>query len=328
MNKSNILNVFLGIALAGTTGFCIFQHKRMKEVVDENDRLREVLDLNRPETTEHEETPKPVFVQPVISEEDIQHASVVEEQVYNIANNLNVEREKRVKFLNSLSDDKQEETDESKYIDITTPEGEEMKMDPNSPQAFSVYVDSLMYPFVQEASRPDSEAYREWTRQEFNLERFATEDIQTQEVIKQLYDMFDYYIYDEYVSDVDYSRRQQIVEQLEDYFGEDSTNVELVSYGNFIVRTIQDIVEDYEDISLIELAAVMLNQIDVFDPDTAAKDKMNAIREVFEHRRVTGIGYGVFGFNTQAQGANGLYDEVNMMKSHLYDAYYKDGFDE
>ena len=270
----------------------------VEEVVEEQPKKSKVVSLYQPNVT----GPAPV--------EQV-------EEIINTVETVNKQTEKRDEFLQQFEENKREE----KIIEV-----DDMKIDANSPQAFSIYKDNILAGMVEEASRVDVDTYREWTRDFYNLGRYDTANISTQDIIKQMYEMFDYPIDPDLWYEDDEQFRLTMLEQLEGFFGEGTLYSDYITYGNFIANVVNFLAQDYEDISKLEIAAIMLQQLDVFDPDTNAGMIFDRIKDALNHNLRTGYGYGVLAINEDNIGwfvmddaKNAIRNEINDFNNYLYD---------
>lgn len=329
MNKKSLLTI-IGLGAVSTTAlvYNYLQWKSNKELEEQLDILNEkIKELNNTldkytnvEIVEEveEEQPKKSKVVPLYQPQVIETAPVERvEEVTNIVESVNKQTEKRDKFLQQFESNQREE----KIIEVN-----DMKIDTNSPQAFSIYKDNILAGMVEEASRVDIDTYREWTRDFFNLGHYDTSNISTQDIIKQMYEMFDYPIDPDLWYEDDEQFRLTMLEQLESFFGEGTIYSDYITYGNFIANVVNFLVQDYEDISKLEIAAIMLQQLDVFDPDTNAGIIFDRIKDAFNHNLRTGYGYGVLAINEDNIGwfvmddaKNAIRNEINDFNNYIYD---------
>lgn len=332
MNKKSLLAI-IGLGAVSTTAliYNYLQWKSNKELEEQLDVLNEKLvELNNAldkytnvEVMEvklevEEEQPKKSKVVPLYQPQVTGPAPVEQvEEVKTIVNNVNKQTEKRDEFLQQFEVNQREE----KIIEV-----DDMKIDANSPQAFSIYKDSILASIVEEASRVDADQYREWTRDLYNLGHYDTANISTQDIIKQMYEMFDYPIDPDLWYDDDEQFRLKMLEQLENFFGTGTLYSDFVTYGNFIANTVDFLAQEYDEISKLEIAAIMLQQLDVFDPDTNASMIFDRIKDAFNHNLRTGYGYGVLAINEDNIGwfvmddaKNAIRNEINDFNNYLYD---------
>lgn len=332
MNKKSLLAI-IGLGAVSTTAliYNYLQWKSNKELEEQLDVLNEKLvELNNAldkytnvEVMEvklevEEEQPKKSKVVPLYQPQVTGPAPVEQvEEVKTIVNDVNKQTEKRDEFLQQFEVNQREE----KIIEV-----DGMKIDANSPQAFSIYKDSILASIVEEASRVDADQYREWTRDFYNLGRYDTANISTQDIIKQMYEMFDYPIDPDLWYDDDEQFRLKMLEQLENFFGTGTVYSDFVTYGNFIANTVDFLAQEYDEISKLEIAAIMLQQLDVFDPDTNASMIFDRIKDAFNHNLRTGYGYGVLAINEDNIGwfvmddaKNAIRNEINDFNNYLYD---------
>lgn len=332
MNKKSLLAI-IGLGAVSTTAliYNYLQWKSNKELEEQLDVLNEKLvELNNTldkytnvEVMEvklevEKEQPKKSKVVPLYQPQVTGPAPVEQvEEVKTIVNNVNKQTEKRDEFLQQFEVNQREE----KIIEV-----DDMKIDANSPQAFSIYKDSILASIVEEASRVDADQYREWTRDFYNLGRYDTANISTQDIIKQMYEMFDYPIDPDLWYDDDEQFRLKMLEQLENFFGTGTVYSDFVTYGNFIANTVDFLAQEYDEISKLEIAAIMLQQLDVFDPDTNAGMIFDRIKDAFNHNLRTGYGYGVLAINEDNIGwfvmddaKNAIRNEINDFNNYLYD---------
>lgn len=332
MNKKSLLAI-IGLGAVSTTAliYNYLQWKSNKELEEQLDVLNEKLvELNNAldkytnvEVMEvklevEEEQPKKSKVVPLYQPQVTGPAPVEQvEEVKTIVNDVNKQTEKRDEFLQQFEVNQREE----KIIEV-----DDMKIDANSPQAFSIYKDSILASIVEEASRVDADQYREWTRDFYNLGHYDTANISTQDIIKQMYEMFDYPIDPDLWYDDDEQFRLKMLEQLENFFGTGTVYSDFVTYGNFIANTIDFLAQEYDEISKLEIAAIMLQQLDVFDPDTNASMIFDRIKDAFNHNLRTGYGYGVLAINEDNIGwfvmddaKNAIRNEINDFNNYLYD---------
>lgn len=332
MNKKSLL-VIIGLGAVSTTAliYNYLQWKSNKELEEQLDVLNEKLvELNNAldkytnvEVMEvklevEEEQPKKSKVVPLYQPQVTGPAPVEQvEEVKTIVNDVNKQTEKRDEFLQQFEVNQREE----KIIEV-----DDMKIDANSPQAFSIYKDSILASIVEEASRVDADQYREWTRDFYNLGHYDTANISTQDIIKQMYEMFDYPIDPDLWYDDDEQFRLKMLEQLENFFGTGTVYSDFVTYGNFIANTVDFLAQEYDEISKLEIAAIMLQQLDVFDPDTNASMIFDRIKDAFNHNLRTGYGYGVLAINEDNIGwfvmddaKNAIRNEINDFNNYLYD---------
>ncbi len=328
MKKSLIAIIGLGAVSTTALVYNYLQWKANKELEDQlevlNEKLKELNDafdkINNTEVIEEveEEQPKkskvvPLYKPEVTGPAPVEQIEVIEETVESV----NKETERRDAFLQQFEDNKREE----KIIEVN-----DMRIDANSPQAFSIYKDTILQEIVDEAGRVDVDTYREWTRDFFNLKHYDTEDISNQDIIKWVYEMFDYPIDPILWYEQDEQFRLTMLEQLEGFFGTGTIYSDYITYGNFIANVVKFLAEDYEDISKLEITAIMLQQMNVFEPDTTAKDIFNSIKDAFNHDLRTGYGYGVLGINEDNIGwfvsdnaENAIRNEINDFNNYLYD---------
>lgn len=332
MNKKSLLAI-IGLGAVSTTAliYNYLQWKSNKELEEQLDVLNEKLvELNNAldkytnvEVMEvklevEEEQPKKSKVVPLYQPQVTGPAPVEQvEEVKTIVNDVNKQTEKRDEFLQQFEVNQREE----KIIEV-----DDMKIDANSPQAFSIYKDNILASIVEEASRVDADQYREWTRDFYNLGHYDTANISTQDIIKQMYEMFDYPIDPDLWYDDDEQFRLKMLEQLENFFGTGTVYSDFVTYGNFIANTVDFLAQEYDDISKLEIAAIMLQQLDVFDPDTNASMIFDRIKDAFNHNLRTGYGYGVLAINEDNIGwfvmddaKNAIRNEINDFNNYLYD---------
>lgn len=332
MNKKSLLAI-IGLGAVSTTAliYNYLQWKSNKELEEQLDVLNEKLvELNNAldkytnvEVMEvklevEEEQPKKSKVVPLYQPQVTGPAPVEQvEEVKTIVNDVNKQTEKRDEFLQQFEVNQREE----KIIEV-----DDMKIDANSPQAFSIYKDSILASIVEEASRVDADQYREWTRDFYNLGHYDTANISTQDIIKQMYEMFDYPIDPDLWYDDDEQFRLKMLEQLENFFGTGTVYSDFVTYGNFIANTVDFLAQEYDEISKLEIAAIMLQQLDVFDPDTNASMIFDRIKDAFNHNLRTGYGYGVLAINEDNIGwfvmddtKNAIRNEINDFNNYLYD---------
>lgn len=332
MNKKSLLAI-IGLGAVSTTAliYNYLQWKSNKELEEQLDVLNEKLvELNNAldkytnvEVMEvklevEEEQPKKSKVVPLYQPQITGPAPVEQvEEVKTIVNDVNKQTEKRDEFLQQFEVNQREE----KIIEV-----DDMKIDANSPQAFSIYKDSILASIVEEASRVDADQYREWTRDFYNLGHYDTANISTQDIIKQMYEMFDYPIDPDLWYDDDEQFRLKMLEQLENFFGTGTVYSDFVTYGNFIANTVDFLAQEYDEISKLEIAAIMLQQLDVFDPDTNASMIFDRIKDAFNHNLRTGYGYGVLAINEDNIGwfvmddaKNAIRNEINDFNNYLYD---------
>lgn len=329
MNKKSLLTI-IGLGAVSTTAlvYNYLQWKSNKELEEQLDVLNEkIKELNNTldkytnveivEEVEEEQPKKskvvPLYQPQVIETEQVERV----EEVTNIVESVNKQTEKRDEFLQQFESNQREE----KIIEVN-----DMKIDANSPQAFSIYKDNILAGMVEEASRVDIDTYREWTRDFFNLGHYDTSNISTQDIIKQMYEMFDYPIDQDLWYEDDEQFRLTMFEQLEGFFGEGSIYSDYITYGNFIANVVNFLAQDYEDISKLEIAAIMLQQLDVFDPDTNASIIFDRIKDAFNHNLRTGYGYGVLAINEDNIGwfvmddaKNAIRNEINDFNNYIYD---------
>lgn len=329
MNKKSLLTI-IGLGAVSTTAlvYNYLQWKSNKELEEQLDVLNEkIKELNNTldkytnveivEEVEEEQPKKskvvPLYQPQVIETEQVERV----EEVTNIVESVNKQTEKRDEFLQQFESNQREE----KIIEVN-----DMKIDANSPQAFSIYKDNILAGMVEEASRVDIDTYREWTRDFFNLGHYDTSNISTQDIIKQMYEMFDYPIDQDLWYEDDEQFRLTMLEQLEGFFGEGSIYSDYITYGNFIANVVNFLAQDYEDISKLEIAAIMLQQLDVFDPDTNASIIFDRIKDAFNHNLRTGYGYGVLAINEDNIGwfvmddaKNAIRNEINDFNNYIYD---------
>lgn len=332
MNKKSLLAI-IGLGAVSTTAliYNYLQWKSNKELEEQLDVLNEKLvELNNTldkytnvEVMEvklevEEEQPKKSKVVPLYQPQVTGPAPVEQvEEVKSIVDNVNKQTEKRDEFLQQFEVNKREE----KIIEV-----DDMKIDANSPQAFSIYKDNILASIVEEASRVDVDTYREWTRDFYNLGHYDTANISTQDIIKQMYEMFDYPIDPDLWYDDDEQFRLKMLEQLENFFGTGTVYSDFATYGNFIANTVDFLAQEYDEISKLEIAAIMLQQLDVFDPDTNASMIFDRIKDAFNHNLRTGYGYGVLAINEDNIGwfvmddaKNAIRNEINDFNNYLYD---------
>lgn len=332
MNKKSLLAI-IGLGAVSTTAliYNYLQWKSNKELEEQLDVLNEKLvELNNAldkytnvEVMEvklevEEEQPKKSKVVSLYQPTVTGPAPVEQvEEIVNVAESVNKQTEKRDEFLQQFEENKREE----KIIEV-----DDMKIDANSPQAFSIYKDNILAGMVEEASRVDVDTYREWTRDFFNLGHYDTANISTQDIIKQMYEMFDYPIDPDLWYEDDEQFRLTMLEQLEGFFGEGTLYSDYITYGNFIANVVNFLAQDYEDISKLEIAAIMLQQLDVFDEDTNAGMVFDRIKDAFNHNLRTGYGYGVLAINEDNIGwfvmddaKNAIRNEINDFNNYLYD---------
>lgn len=332
MNKKSLLAI-IGLGAVSTTAliYNYLQWKSNKELEEQLDVLnKKLVELNNAldkytnvEVMEvklevEEEQPKKSKVVPLYQPQVTGPAPVEQvEEVKTIVNDVNKQTEKRDEFLQQFEVNQREE----KIIEV-----DDMKIDANSPQAFSIYKDSILASIVEEASRVDADQYREWTRDFYNLGHYDTANIPTQDIIKQMYEMFDYPIDPDLWYDDDEQFRLKMLEQLENFFGTGTMYSDFVTYGNFIANTVDFLAQEYDDISKLEIAAIMLQQLDVFDPDTNASTIFDRIKDAFNHNLRTGYGYGVLAINEDNIGwfvmddaKNAIRNEINDFNNYLYD---------
>lgn len=329
MNKKSLIAIIgLGAVSATALVYNYLQWKSNKELEEQlevlNEKLKELNDafdeINNTEVIEEveEEQPKKSKVVPLYKPEVAGPAPVEQvEEVKTIVDDVNKQTEKRDEFLQQFEANKREE----KIIEV-----DDMKIDANSPQAFSIYKDNILASIVDEASSVDVEQYREWTRDFYNLGHYDTANISTQAIIKQMYEMFDYPIDPDLWYDDDEQFRLKMLEQLENFFGTGTLYSDYVTYGNFIANTVDFLAQEYEEISKLEIAAIMLQQLDVFDPDTNASAIFDRIKDAFNHNLRTGYGYGVLAINEDNIGwfvmddaKNAIRNEINDFNNYLYD---------
>lgn len=332
MNKKSLLAIIgLGAVSATALIYNYLQWKSNKELEEQLDVLNEKLvELNNAldkytnvEVMEvklevEEEQPKKSKVVTLYQPQVTGPAPVEQvEKVTAVVESVNKQTEKRDEFLQQFEPNQREE----KIIEVN-----DMKIDANSPQAFSIYKDNIVASIVDEAGRVDVEQYREWTRDFFNLGHYDTANISTQDIIKQLYEMFDYPIDPDLWYDDDEQFRLTMLEQLEGFFGEGTLYSDYITYGNFIANVVNFLAQEYEDISKLEIAAIMLQQLDVFDPDTNAGMIFDRIKDAFNHNLRTGYGYGVLAINEDNIGwfvmddaKNAIRNEINDFNNYLYD---------
>lgn len=329
MNIKSLAIIGLGAVSTTALIYNYIQWKSNKELEEQlevlNDKLKELNDafdkINNTEVIEEEtkeEQPKSskvvsLYKPQVTGPAPVEQIEAIEETVEKV----NKETEHRDKFLQQFDANKHEE----KIIEV-----HKMKIDANSPQAYSIYKDDIMESFVNEAGRVDIEQYREWTREFFKLEQYRTEDISTQDIIKQLYEMFDYPINEDLWYEQDEQYHLAILGQLGDFFGQETMYSDYVTYGNFIVNVINSLADNYEDISKLEIAAIMLQQLNVFEPDTTASNIFDSIKNAFNHELRTVYGYGVLAINEDNIGwwsmdnsENAIRYEINDFNNYLYD---------
>lgn len=332
MNKKSLLAI-IGLGAVSTTAliYNYLQWKSNKELEEQLDVLNEKLvelnnaldKYNNVEVMEvklevEEEQPKKSKVVPLYQPQVTGPAPVEQvEEVKSIVDNVNKQTEKRDEFLQQFEVNQREE----KIIEV-----DDMKIDANSPQAFSIYKDSILASIVEEASRVDADQYREWTRDFYNLGHYDTANISTQDIIKQMYEMFDYPIDPDLWYDDDEQFRLKMLEQLENFFGTGTVYSDFATYGNFIANTVDFLAQEYDEISKLEIAAIMLQQLDVFDPDTNASMIFDRIKDAFNHNLRTGYGYGVLAINEDNIGwfvmddtKNAIRNEINDFNNYLYD---------
>ncbi|MBF1637786.1 MAG: hypothetical protein HXO49_04570 [Prevotella sp.] len=332
MNKKSLLAI-IGLGAVSTTAliYNYLQWKSNKELEEQldvlNEKLQELNDtLDKYTNVEvmevklevEEEQPKKSKVVPLYQPQVTGPAPVEQvEEVKTIVNDVNKQTEKRDEFLQQFEVNQREE----KIIEV-----DDMKIDANSPQAFSIYKDSILAGIVEEASRVDADQYREWTRDFYNLGHYDTANISTQDIIKQMYEMFDYPIDPDLWYDDDEQFRLKMLEQLENFFGTGTVYSDFVTYGNFIANTVDFLAQEYDEISKLEIAAIMLQQLDVFDPDTNASMIFDRIKDAFNHNLRTGYGYGVLAINEDNIGwfvmddaKNAIRNEINDFNNYLYD---------
>lgn len=330
MNKKSLLAI-IGLGVVSTTAlvYNYLQWKSNKELEEQLDVLNEKLqELNNTldkytnvevvEEKVEEEQPKKSKVVPLYQPQVTGPAPVEQvEKVTAVVESVNKQTEKRDEFLQQFEPNQREE----KIIEVN-----DMKIDANSPQAFSIYKDNIVASIVDEAGRVDVEQYREWTRDFFNLGHYDTANISTQDIIKQLYEMFDYPIDPDLWYDDDEQFRLTMLEQLEGFFGTGTVYSDYITYGNFIANVVNFLAQEYEDISRLEIAAIMLQQLDVFDPDTNAGMIFDRIKDAFNHNLRTGYGYGVLAINEDNIGwfvmddaKNAIRNEINDFNNYLYD---------
>lgn len=332
MNKKSLLAI-IGLGAVSTTAliYNYLQWKSNKELEEQLDVLNEKLvELNNAldkytnvEVMEvklevEEEQPKKSKVVPLYQPQVTGPAPVEQvEEVKTIVNDVNKQTEKRDEFLQQFEVNQREE----KIIEV-----DDMKIDANSPQAFSIYKDNILASIVEEASRVDADQYREWTRDFYNLGHYDTANISTQDIIKQMYEMFDYPIDPDLWYDDDDQFRLKMLEQLENFFGTGTVYSDFATYGNFIANTVDFLAQEYDEISKLEIAAIMLQQLDVFDPDTNASMIFDRIKDAFNHNLRTGYGYGVLAINEDNIGwfvmddaKNAIRNEINDFNNYLYD---------
>ena len=329
MNKKALLAI-IGLGAVSTTAlvYNYLQWKSNKELEEQldvlNEKLQELNDtldkytnIETVEEVEEEQPKKPKVVS--LYQPTVTGPAPVEqvEEIVNVAESVNKQTEKRDEFLQQFEENKREE----KIIEV-----DDMKIDANSPQAFSIYKDNILAGMVDEASRVDVDTYREWTRDFFNLGHYDTANISTQDIIKQMYEMFDYPIDPDLWYEDDEQFRLTMLEQLEGFFGEGTLYSDYITYGNFIANVVNFLAQDYEDISKLEIAAIMLQQLDVFDPDTNAGMVFDRIKDAFNHNLRTGYGYGVLAINEDNIGwfvmddaKNAIRNEINDFNNYLYD---------
>lgn len=332
MNKKSLLAI-IGLGAVSTTAliYNYLQWKSNKELEEQLDVLNEKLvELNNAldkytnvEVMEvklevEEEQPKKSKVVSLYQPTVTGPAPVEQvEEVKTIVNDANKQTEKRDEFLQQFEVNQREE----KIIEV-----DDVKIDANSPQAFSIYKDSILASIVEEASRVDADQYREWTRDFYNLGHYDTANISTQDIIKQMYEMFDYPIDPDLWYDDDEQFRLKMLEQLENFFGTGTVYSDFATYGNFIANTVDFLAQEYDEISKLEIAAIMLQQLDVFDPDTNASMIFDRIKDAFNHNLRTGYGYGVLAINEDNIGwfvmddaKNAIRNEINDFNNYLYD---------
>lgn len=328
-NKTLLVCVGLGaVSTAVSLFYNYVQYKQNKDLEDQlevlsekvkelNDTLDEINNTEVIEETEEEQPKKskvvPLYKPEVTGPAPVEQIEVIEETVKSV----NSQTEKRDEFLQQFDVNKREE----KIIEVN-----DMRIDANSPQAFSIYKDNILQEIVDEAGRVDAETYREWTRDFFNLGHYDTANISTQDIIKWVYEMFDYPIDPDLWYEQDEQYRLTMLDQLEGFFGTDTLYSDYITYGNFIANIVKFLAQDYEDISKLEITAIMLQQMNVFEPDTTAKDIFNSIKDAFNHDLRTGYGYGVLGINEDNIGwfvsdnaENAIRNEVNDFNNYLYD---------
>lgn len=331
MKKSLIAIIGLGAVSATALVYNYIQWKSNKELEEQleelNEKLVELNDALDKYTNvevvlevkqEKKEQPKKSKVVPLYRPQLTGQAPVEQvEEVKTIVDDVNKQTEKRDEFLQQFEVNKREE----KIIEV-----DDMKIDANSPQAFSIYKDNILASIVDEASRVDVEQYREWTRGFYNLGHYDTSNISTQDIIKQMYEMFDYPIDPDLWYDDDEQFRLKMLEQLENFFGTGTLYSDYVTYGNFIANTVDFLAQEYEEISKLEISAIMLQQLDVFDPDTNASVIFDRIKDAFNHNLRTGYGYGVLAINEDNIGwfvmddaKNAIRNEINDFNNYLYD---------
>lgn len=332
MNKKSLLAI-IGLGAVSTTAliYNYLQWKSNKELEEQLDVLNEKLvELNN--TLDKYTNVEVMEVKLEVEEGQPKKSKVVSlyqptvtgpapveqvEEVKTIVNDVNKQTEKRDEFLQQFEVNQREE----KIIEV-----DDMKIDANSPQAFSIYKDSILASIVEEASRVDADQYREWTRDFYNLGHYDTANISTQDIIKQMYEMFDYPIDPDLWYDDDEQFRLKMLEQLENFFGTGTVYSDFVTYGNFIANTVDFLAQEYDEISKLEIAAIMLQQLDVFDPDTNASMIFDRIKDAFNHNLRTGYGYGVLAINEDNIGwfvmddaKNAIRNEINDFNNYLYD---------
>lgn len=335
MKKSLIAIVGLGAVSTAALVYNYMQWKINKELEQElevlNDKLKELNDIlddinnteviEEVETTEEEQPKKSKVVtsyfEPNLSVNTERVVEQNKQAIEEVVENVNKETERRDEFLQNFKDNKHEE----KIIEVN-----DMRIDANSPQAFSIYKDTILQEIVDEAGRVDVEEYREWTRDFFNLEKYDTERISTQDIIKWAYEMFDYPINPDLWYEQDEQYRLTILDQLEGFFGTGTIYSDYVTYGNFISNIVKFLSGEYEDISKLEIAAIMLQQMGVFEQDVTANDIFNNIKDTFNHDLRTKYGYGVLGIDEDNIGwfvsdiaENAIRNEVNDFNNYLYD---------
>lgn len=331
MKKSLIAIIGLGAVSTTALIYNYLQWKSNKELEEQlevlNEKLVELNDALDKYTNvevvlevkqEKKEQPKKSKVVPLYQPQLTGQAPVEQvEEVKTIVDDVNKQTEKRDEFLQQFEANKREE----KIIEV-----DDMKIDANSPQAFSIYKDNILASIVDEASRVDVEQYREWTRGFYNLGHYDTANISTQDIIKQMYEMFDYPIDPDLWYDDDEQFRLKMLEQLENFFGTGTLYSDYITYGNFIANTVDFLAQEYEEISKLEIAAIMLQQLDVFDPDTNASIIFDRIKDAFNHNLRTGYGYGVLAINEDNIGwfvmddaKNAIRNEINDFNNYLYD---------
>lgn len=328
-NKTLLVCVGLGaVSTAVSLFYNYVQYKQNKDLEDQlevlSEKVKELNDtldeINNTEVLEEaeEEQPKkskvvPLYKPEVTGPAPVEQIEVIEETVKSV----NSQTEKRDEFLQQFDVNKREE----KIIEVN-----DMRIDANSPQAFSIYKDNILQEIVDEAGRVDVETYREWTRDFFNLEHYDTANISTQDIIKWVYEMFDYPIDPDLWYEQDEQYRLTMLDQLEGFFGTDTLYSDYITYGNFIANIVKFLAQDYEDISKLEITAIMLQQMNVFEPDTTASNIFDSIKDAFNHELRTGYGYGVLGINEDNIGwfvsdnaENAIRNEVNDFNNYLYD---------